>query len=819
MITRRIALLAVIATTIATVVWTPRSQSAQAGPRDSAAPGQLTLLNRKGEAAALCPLRHTDVTADVAGYVARVTVKQEFINPSKVPVEAIYSFPLPSDAAVDDMTMTIGTRVVRGQIKRKEEALAIYEAAKAGGQAAALLDQERPNIFTQQVANIMPGAKVVITISYVNLLKYHEGEYEFVFPMVVGPRYIPSAGTIAGAQRGTPSGTAKFEGNPGTTPVVLDAHRITPPIAPPGTRAGHDISLTVRLDAGIPLQAVAAVQHSVSVERHGRAGATITLENRQEIPNKDFILRYTAAGSEMVEGLLAYAPMRAGIAGNPNALTPVGGYFTMIVQPPLTPPQEQISPKEMVFVIDQTGSQSGWPIAKAKETMQYCIANMNPGDTFQLIGFNTAIYPCFPAPVHNTPENVAQALKFLEPIEGGGGTDILKSLDYALNLPDDPDRLRIVCYMTDGYVGNDMQILDYIQKNRGRARMFPFGIGNSVNRFLIDGMAREGRGAAEYVSVNTNAGAQYGGPMPESGVKGAKDAAERFYRRIASPLLLDVHVDWNGLPVEDVYPKQIPDVFTSGPIVLKGRYTRAAEGDITLHGLLRGKPWSRTIHVSLPAAHSYGSAISTLWAREKIEDLQNQDWLGAQTNTPHPGIKQQIINTALEYHLMSQYTSFVAVEQRVVNIGGRQRLLDVPVEIPEGVSHDSSVGSNKQTAAPDMGFGAVSGGFGYGRASQRTSGGQLGASANRYSLAPMSKAGGVATESHTLKESESARSAPKGDPGPNTGLGTVAPKSESKSASPGDTRGRKGERIQVASGGQVAQPVRKGRDSGRSQVF
>ncbi len=704
MLPRRITLIAMITATIAAAGWLLRSRPAQAATTESAAPGQLTLVNRKGEATGLCPLRHTDVTADIAGYAARVTVNQEFINPSKEPIEAIYTFPLPNDAAVDDMTMTIGSRVVRGQVKRKEEAFGIYAAARASGQSAALLDQERPNIFTQQVANIMPGAKVVITIRYLNLLKYQDGQYEFVFPMVVGQRYIPGGGYTAAGPRGTPT-IAKIEGDPGATPVVVDAHRITPPITPPGTRAGHDISLTVRLDAGIPIQALDAGLHRVSTVRRGQCGAIITLENREEIPNKDFILHYSAAGSEMAEGLLAYAPSRAGIAGgrpeSSGASTPPGGYFTLVIQPPLAPPKEQISPKEMVFVIDQTGSQSGWPIAMAKQTMKYCVANMNPGDTFQLIGFNTALYPCFTAPVPNTPENVAKALAFLAPIEGNGGTDILKSVDYALNLPDDPDRLRIVCYMTDGYVGNDMQIIDYIQKHRGRARMFPFGVGNSVNRFLIEGMAREGRGAAEFVAVNINDGAQYGGPMPESSIKGAKEAAERFYRRIASPLLLDVRVDWNGLPVDDIYPKQIPDVFSASPIILKGRFTRAAEGDITIHGLLRGKPWSRTIHVTLPAstsrtdAYSDGSAIPTLWAREKIEDLQNQDWLGTQTNAPKPEIQEQIINTALEYHLMSQYTSFVAVEERVVNVGGRQRTLDVPVETPDGVSYGSVLASDK----------------------------------------------------------------------------------------------------------------------------
>lgn len=813
MIPRRMTLVAVVIATISAAGWSLRSRPAQAATTDSAAPGQLTLVNRKGEATVLCPLKHTDVTADIAGYVARVTVKQEFTNPSKEPVEAIYSFPLPNDAAVDDMTMTIGTRVVRGQIKRKEEAFGIYQAAKAAGQAVALLDQERPNIFTQQVANIMPGAKVVITISYVNLLKYQEGQYEFVFPMVVGPRYIPGGGYTVAGQRGTPAPTARAEGDPGTTPVVLDGHKITPPITPRGTRAGHDISLTVRLDAGIPLQALAADGHKVSAVRRGPAAAIVRLENQQEIPNKDFILHYTAAGSEMAEGLLAHAPARPGIAGNPNALSPLGGYFTMMIQPPLAPPREQISPKEMVFVIDQTGSQSGWPIAKAKETMRHCIANMNPGDTFQLIGFNTAVYPCFPASVQNTPDNVAKALQFLEPLEGNGGTDILKSVEYALNLPDDPDRLRIVCYMTDGYVGNDMQVIDYIRKHRGRARMFPFGIGNSVNRFLIDSMAREGRGAAEYVAVNSNQGAQFGGPMPAAGIKGAKEAAERFYHRIASPLLLDVHVDWNGLPVEDVYPKEIPDVFSAGPILLKGRYTRAAEGDITIRGLLRGQPWSRTIHVSLPTARSDGSAISTLWAREKIEDLQSQDWLGAQTNAPKPELQEQIINTALEYHLMSQYTSFVAVEQRVVNVGGRQRTLDVPVEMPEGVSYDHILGSDKvlkEQKSVAMGFGGYAG-----VRSDRAQAGYVlppGASLGRNASSASALGavgGGGLGPSNALKKNENSPLVLSVDPA-RASFGEKGDKGEAKlrtgAAEIGDLMGRKGKDVATLHAGK---PVRR----------
>lgn len=711
-----------------------RSENVAYASEGGADAGQLMILDKQGQPAGFCPLKHTDVTADVAGYVARVTVKQQFANTSQEPIEALYTFPLPADAAVDDMTITLGSRTIRGEIKRREEAKQIYDAAKQAGQSAALLDQERPNIFTQSVANVMPGEQVTITISYVNLLKYDEGRYEFSFPMVVGPRYTPTGGyTIPGkrgdsaAPRGpivpksgvrSPQSYAPggIEGTvhlysahetlprnrrilpPGPTPpdslprsegthaIVTDPEKITPPITPPGTRVGHDISLTVNLDAGLPIQEIKSQLHPVDIIKEGQTRAVVKLKDQATIPNKDFILRFTAAGSQMQSGVLTHAD------GHGN------GYFTLILQPPMAPPKSDIAPKEMVFVIDQTGSQSGWPIEKSKETMKYALQHMNPGDTFQLIGFNTEVYPCFPAPVPNTPANVAKALQYLEPLQGDGGTDILKSVEYALKIPDDPNRLRIICYMTDGYVGNDMQIIDYIRKNRGRARMFPFGIGNSVNRFLIEGMAKEGRGASDVVTLD------------EEG----QGHAEKFYRRIASPVLLNPQVDWGGLPIQQVFPEQIPDVFTAGPILIKGRYTRPAQGDIVVRGILRGRPWSQRLHVILPAMDKDGAAISTIWAREKIEDLQSQDWLGAQNGQPDASTKEQIVQTALEHRLMSQYTSFVAVEQQIVNIGGRQKTVDVPVEMPEGVSYSGIFGDaeEKQVMAQQGFGGSVSRGRG-----------------------------------------------------------------------------------------------------------
>lgn len=646
-------------------------------PSDQETSGALRLLNREGSPIGFCPLKHTDVRADIAGYVARVTVTQQFINPSREPVEAIYTFPLPEDSAVDDMTMEIGNRRIRGTVMRREDARHVYEEARQRGQTAALLDQERPNIFTQHVAHIMPGADIRIQISYVNLLKYEEGWYEFTFPMVVGPRYTPVGGYREPGRRGDPAPVRHSADASEDRPVVTDPEKITPPITPPGTRAGHDISLTVRLDAGLPVQDIRSALHDVVVRRVDPQRAVVQLKNQQTIPNKDFVLRYTAAGSDLAEGLLTYK--------DPHG---PGGYFTLILQPPMAPPQDMVAAKEMVFVIDQTGSQSGWPIKKAKETMAYCLRNLNPGDTFQLIGFNTEIFPCFPAPVPATRENIERALKWLEPIEGSGGTDILKSVDYALRIPRDPGRLRIVCYMTDGYVGNDMQIIQHIGRHRGEARMFPFGIGNSVNRFLIEGMAREGKGAAEYVLLNED----------------GRDHAARFYRRIASPLLLDVDVEWSNLPVAEVYPRHIPDVFTARPIILKGRYTHPGEGVIRITGLLRGKPWVRTLRVVFPEDDRDGSAIAALWAREKIEDLQSQDWMGAQTGNPRADIKEAIVRVALEHRLMTQYTSFVAVEQQVVNVGGKQRTIDVPIEMPEGVSYEGIFGPQVAADRQDLGF-------------------------------------------------------------------------------------------------------------------
>jgi Ca-activated chloride channel family protein len=303
--------------------------------------------------------------------------------------------------------------------------------------------------------------------------------------------------------------------------------------------------------------------------------------------------------------------------------------------------------------------------------MRYCIQHLNPGDTFQILGFTTQVYPCFEKPVPVNEANIAAALKYIEPLEGNGGTDILKATDYVLNIPNDPARARIICFMTDGYVGNDAQILKTIAEKSGPFKMFPFGVGNSVNRNLIDGMAREGRGVAEYVLLNED----------------GQTAAKRFYDRVATPLLVNIGVDWGNLPVADVLPGGIPDLYESGPIVLTGRYTKPAVGDITVTGMLGGRPWRKRVHLEFPKESTGGEGLPSLWARQRITEIESEAYKGPASGQQPKGAKEEITQLALEYRLMSQYTSFVAAEPKVVNIGGQQRTVDVPVEMADGVSY------------------------------------------------------------------------------------------------------------------------------------
>ncbi len=677
-----------------------------AGTGESA--GCLVALDTTGRYLGPCPLVHTDAKAEISGVLSRVTVRQDFQNLFKDPIEAIYAFPLSQNAAVDDMTILIGRRTIRGIIRRREEARAIYEQARAQGQQAALLEQERPNIFSQHLANILPGQNIEIVISYVEVLKYENDGYKFVFPMVIGPRYIP------GMPIGREAGGWSMD-----THKVPDASRITPPVTPQGTRTGHDISVEVSMDSGVPFSNLRSTHHEIAVLRRDTHSALVQLADRATIPNTDFILSYNVAGATMQDGLVTH---RLG----------ADGYFMLILQPPRSFAPAEVVPKELVFVLDTSGSMQGFPIEKAKETMKLALDGLYPQDTFNIITFSGDTRILFPQPVPATAANLARALALLDSSQGSGGTEMMRALRAALEPADEQGHVRIVCFMTDGLVGNDMEIISEVQKHPN-ARVFAFGIGAAPNRFLLDKIAEEGRGAVEYVTLAGDAAA----------------AALRFYERIRNPLLTDIKIEWSGVPVADIYPKRIPDLFSAEPVVICGRYTRGGNSLLRLRGRSGSDDFVRDLRIPLPENEPQHEVLAKLWARSRIDATMAEDLAGMQKGNPRADVREAIIELGLRHRLMTQFTSFVAVEERMVTEGGQPKRIEVPVEMPEGTSYRGVFGVAGMVSIPRY-VAPLSGGV-VGGAVGKVSGGILGGTPppppplppNRRKVAPMSVGGNV----------------------------------------------------------------------------
>ena len=635
-----------------------------------------------------CPLKHTDVKANIAGFIARVTVTQTFHNPYDEKIEAVYVFPLPHTAAIDDMTMTVGDRRIVGLIKRRAEAQALYQEAIQQGKTASLLEQERPNIFTQSVGNIQPNDEIRIEISYVDVLDYDMGAYEFHFPMVVGPRYIPGTpiskmpelpdelqGKVGESEApldappdgADPSGT----GVAPNTDRVPDASRITPPVLKPGYRTAHDISLAVSLDAGVPIQDIQIANHTAAVDRVDASGATAVLSPADSIPNKDFVMKYAVVGEKPEMAVLAHSK------------GPEQGYFMLMIQPKLDAELAEAPPREIVFLVDVSGSMRGEPTKKVKETMHHFLRLTKPNDTLQVITFSSSAAKLFEKSVPATQANIEHALNFTQQIYGGGGTEMLKAIKLVLNEPVDRERVRIVVMLTDGYIGNEGEIIAEVDKRAGdQIRFWAIGIGSSPNRYLIDGVAKHGGGMAKVLELNTDPG-----PL-------VAEIAERIHRA----QLAKIQIDWNGLSVYETYPRRIPELWAGRPVIMFGRYGAGDSKEIRLSGSAEGKPLKYKLHVTLPDAHAAHDVLSKVWARKKIEDISAQ--LHA-TNAPE--IIEEITDIALTYRLMTQYTSFVAVDENDMQpidqeVKAPQRVV-VPVPLPDGTDYRGFYGAPKANFA------------------------------------------------------------------------------------------------------------------------
>ncbi len=556
-------------------------------------------------------LTHTRVDVTVTGFMQAVTVTQTFTNPFKTPVEAIYVFPLPDDSAVHEMTLTAGTRVIRAQIQKRAVARQQYEEAKAQGRRAALLDQERPNIFTQSLANLLPGETVEVALQYIAPLHYDDGVYTLNFPMVVGPRYVPGA-SLPGEAQGT-----------GVTPdtdVVPDASRISPP----SVRSGRDVEVNVRIDAGTVIEDLWSVSHRLEVDRPSSARISLTLSPLDTLPNKDLVVRWRVSGTQARASMLA-----------------AGGAFALMLNPESKEMNAPATPKEMVFVIDTSCSMNGPPLEAAKRAMHEALEQMNPDDTFMLIDFAEHARAFNPTPLPATATEVRRAIAYLHALPDGGSTNQLAGLRKALARPEDPKRLRMVLLMTDGFIGNEEEIFAETRRLRGNARVFGFGIGSSVNHFLLSRLSQEGRGFYQYIRPDEDAG----------------EAVGRFVRRVRKPLITDVTIDWGGLQVADTLPEPVSDLYDAQPLIIQGRYRAAGSGTVVLRGKRAGVPVVFEVPVTLPELSSDGRALAMAWARQRIERLS-----AVQYNIEQPEVVEQITSLGLEYHLVTKYTSLVAVE-------------------------------------------------------------------------------------------------------------------------------------------------------------
>ena len=629
-----------------------RPRASRVTPRDDQTPGCGALVARLPGATETVPvpLKHTDVRGEISGYIATVDVTQTFHNPFDVKIEAIYVFPLPHNAAVTDFLMVIGDRRIRGIIREREEARRIYEAARSRGHVASLLTQERPNIFTQKVANIEPGKEIGIEVRYFHTLAYVEGSYEFVFPMVVGPRYNPPGSTdgVGAVARGT-------GGSSGQTTEVSYLR--------PHERSGHDISLAIDIDAGVKIEKLDCASHVVTQEKATEddlAGGKVRvlLSPRDSIPNRDFVLRYQVAGESIKADIITHRDER-------------GGYFTMMVYPPGDLSNLQREPTELIFVLDCSGSMRGWPLAKAKEAAVQALRRLRPGDTFQIIRFSNRASQLGPAPVPVTTGNIARGLDYLRSLDSTGGTQMIEGIKAALDFPHDPERLRVVSFMTDGYIGNERDIFRAIHERLGAARIFSFGVGNSVNRHLLEGMARLGRGAVAYVGLEES----------------ATRIVDLFYDRINHPALTDVTIDWGSMQVSESFPKRIPDLFVGRPIIVTGRFTGSGVSTVRLRGQVGGAAREVPIDVDLETAAQH-QGIASVWARRYIEVLSDS-MSRSQGSQELAGEVQRV---ALEYNLVSAYTAFVAVDSLTRTGGDRGVEVPVPVPVPAGVRYDTTVG-------------------------------------------------------------------------------------------------------------------------------
>ncbi|MCI8599263.1 MAG: VWA domain-containing protein [Lachnospiraceae bacterium] len=576
------------------------------------------------------PLKGTEVETNINGTIAEIRVIQTYANEGERPINASYVFPASTRVAIHGMTMTVGDQMVRAQIKEKEEAQEIFEEAKSEGKNTSLLEEQRANVFTMDVANIMPGDEVRIELNYTELIESEEGVYQFVFPTVVGPRY---SGLV-------------------TEEEAKEDSWIETPYLEEGVSPDSSYDITVNLSTGVPLKDLTCPSHEVKIQQDQEAMAKVTLANPEEFAgNRDYILEYKLTGETMNSGLMLYE----GETEN---------FFQLTVQPPERYEPEEILPREYIFVLDVSGSMDGYALDTAQKLIRDLVLNLRETDHFNLILFSDTVWTMMPSSIEATKPNVDKAIQLIEELKGGGGTELASALLSAVHIPKQEDTARSVVIITDGYVSNEKEIFSKVSDYLGEANFFAFGIGSSVNRYLIEGIADVGMGEKFIVIEETE----------------AAEAAERFRTYIQAPLLTDIQVTFDGLDVYDTDMEKIPTLFAARPITLYGKWKGNPSGTIHITGKRGGEDYTEDIPVSQENVSEKNEAISYLWARNRVQMLTDYSM------EEEEEVKAEVIALGLNYSMVTPYTSFVAVIDTVKNPEGDSTDVEQPQSLPLGVS-------------------------------------------------------------------------------------------------------------------------------------
>lgn len=593
------------------------------------------------------PLKSTQAVVTISGVIADVIVTQVYQNDGKKPLEAVYVFPASTRAAVYGMKMTIGKRVIEAKIKKRDEARREYEHARDAGKNASLLTQQRPNVFQMNVANIMPGDEIRVELKYTELLVPTDHVYEFVYPTVVGPRYT----------------------NPKASQAASSEHWVGNPYLRQGDLSATTFDIHVVINAGMPIKDLSCSSHKINAGYESASKAKVALDKTEAHGgNRDYVLRYRLDGDRIQNGLL----LSQGEKEN---------FFSLMIQPPKRMTRTAIPGREYIFIVDVSGSMHGFPLTVSKKLLANLIGNLRAIDTFNVLLFSGGSSLMSEESLPATPANIQKAIYTIERQQGGGGTELLPALKRALSLKKEDGFSRTIVIVTDGYVSVEEEAFDLIRQNLGNANMFAFGIGSSVNRHIIEGIAHVGMGEPFIIT------------KPDA----ADRQADRFRKMIQSPVLTEIKVQFKGFEAYDVEPLSIPDVLAERPILVFGKWRGNPQGSVKLSGITGDGQYSATLNVADYKPSKDNAALKYIWARHRITILSDYNKLRSDDNRV-----QEITELGLHYNLLTAYTSFVAVDNEVRNHDGKPTTVKQPLPLPEGVSDYAVGGHGNYAAVPAM---------------------------------------------------------------------------------------------------------------------